>query len=99
MSKARNFIVTINNPEIDVHQLSEIVKAAGFTHFRGQLEKGESGTLHLQATFGGKQCRFPAIKKLFPTAHIEAAHSPLDAWKYCGKEETRVEGPVEWGIP
>lgn len=36
---------------------------------------------------------------MLPHAHIEPAHSPLDAWKYCGKEDTRVEGPVEWGIP
>lgn len=36
---------------------------------------------------------------MFPTAHVEAAKSPFDSWAYCGKEETRVEGPVEFGVP
>lgn len=36
---------------------------------------------------------------MLPTAHIEKAKSPYDAWKYCGKEESRVEGPVEFGVP
>lgn len=36
---------------------------------------------------------------MLPTAHIEKAKSPYDAWKYCGKEESRVEGPVEYGVP
>jgi len=47
----------------------------------------------------GKMARCKAIKKLFPTAHIEVAKSVLDSWKYCGKAETRVEGPVEFGVP
>lgn len=31
--------------------------------------------------------------------HLEIANSIFNAWKYCGKEETRVEGPWEVGIP
>ena len=97
--QANNFIITINNPTQDVHQVSELVKAAGFKHFRGQLEKGDSGTLHIQATFGGKKHRILSLKKLFPLARIEIARSPIDAWNYCGKEDTRVEPTLEWGIP
>lgn len=94
-----NYIVTINNPTTDHHGLMEIIKAAGFKHYRGQLERGESGVTHIQATFGGKSTRFGVVKKLLPTAFIDAAKSPFEAWEYCGKEDTRVEGPVEFGVP
>lgn len=36
---------------------------------------------------------------MVPGAHVEAAKSPFDAWEYCGKEDSRVEGPVQFGIP
>ena len=97
--KSCNFIITINNPTIDEHQLMEQVRSMGFKHFRGQMERGAEGTLHLQATFGGKSTRIAVVKKQFPTAHIEPAKSPLQAWEYCGKSETRVSGPVEFGVP
>lgn len=48
---------------------------------------------------GGKQYRFNAIKKEFPTAHIEAAKDAFKSWEYCGKEDTRVSGPAEYGVP
>jgi len=48
---------------------------------------------------GGKVTRQSALVKLFPTAHIEVCKSPPDAWEYCGKEESRIEGPVQFGIP
>lgn len=95
----RNFIITYNNPQVDVHQALELVKAAGYTYARGQLERGESGTPHLQFTFGGKRSRVAAIQKLFPGCHVEQAKDPFRAWEYCGKDDTRVEGPVEFGVP
>lgn len=58
MKESRNFIVTLNNPKIDVSELKEIVVKLGFTYFRGQLEKGAEGTPHIQACFGGKKFRF-----------------------------------------
>lgn len=36
---------------------------------------------------------------MYPTAHIEVARSAHAAWEYCGKTETRVEGPLDFGIP
>lgn len=63
------------------------------------MERGESGTLHLQACMGGKSTRFTVIKKHFPTAHIEAARDAYHSWEYCGKEDTRVSGPVQYGVP
>jgi hypothetical protein len=99
MTKSKNFIITINNPTYDIHQLMDKLKAAGFTYARGQLERGESGTPHLQACFGGKSTRFSVIHKMFPGCYVAGSKSPFDAWEYCGKEDTRVEGPVEYGVP
>ncbi len=36
---------------------------------------------------------------MLPGAHIESAKDAFKAFEYCSKEETRVEGPVKWGIP
>lgn len=30
---------------------------------------------------------------------MEKCNSPYDGWTYCGKDESRVEGPVEYGVP
>lgn len=38
------------------------------------------------------------IKKL-KGCHVEISKNAMAAWKYCGKEDTRVEGPEEFGIP
>lgn len=75
------------------------VRAAKFTYCRAQLEQGKEGTKHIQAAIGGKSTRFAVVKKLFPTAHIEGTKDAFRAWEYCGKEDTRVEGPVEYGVP
>lgn len=75
------------------------MKAMGFTYGRCQLERGENGTLHIQGCFGGKATRFTAIASKMPSAHTEKAKNPFKSWEYCGKEDTRVEGPVEFGIP
>jgi len=49
--------------------------------------------------FGGKQCRLKKIIKDWPGAHVEVARNALASWDYCGKEDTRTEGPVEYGTP
>ncbi len=30
---------------------------------------------------------------------IFKAKDPFKSWEYCGKEDTRVEGPAEFGVP
>lgn len=103
MPEFKNFIITLNNPTITLDEVSELVKRLGFTYFRGQLEKGECGTPHFQACFGGgKKFRLPALQKKFSgpfQAHIEVSKSPYEAWQYCGKAESRVDSTMEWGIP
>jgi hypothetical protein len=38
-----------------------------------------------------------AINKIFNDAHIEFAKNPIAAQRYCIKEDTRIEGPFEYG--
>lgn len=64
----------------------------------GQLEKGESGTPHIQfyVNFHNPQ-RFSALKRFDPKVHWEPVKSAKASQKYCLKEDTRVEGPYEFG--
>lgn len=57
----------------------------------GQLERGEEGTDHYQLMVKTPQVRFAAVKKVFPTAHIEVARNRTALEQYVHKEETRVE--------
>lgn len=49
--------------------------------------------------FGGKRSRIQKVIKDWPGAHVEIARNALASWDYCGKQDTRVEGPVEYGVP
>jgi len=72
--------------------------ALGAQSVIAQLEKGESGTKHIQTCFRfASQRSFRQLKEHFPRAHIEGCKSFFDSWKYCSKSETRVEGPVTYG--
>lgn len=39
------------------------------------------------------------MHKDFPGCHIEVSRNAMAAWNYCGKADTRVEGPLEHGLP
>lgn len=60
-----------------------------------QLEKGETGTLHLQGYLELKSpCRLAALKKFSCTAHWEKANGrPEQCMTYCTKEDTREAEP------
>lgn len=63
-----------------------------------QLEKGESGTVHIQAYVClKKNYRLAGLKKRDPLAHFEMVKRDNGASTYCLKEETRLEGPLEFG--
>lgn len=66
-----------------------------------QLEKGEQGTTHLQGYVRfTKRKRFNACKRWFSNdaIHLEKAEGNEKQNKdYCSKEDTRLEGPWEFG--
>lgn len=65
----------------------------------GQLEKGKEGTIHLQfLVYTQRKVRASAFKKLDHRLHIEVCRNARDASKYCKKEETRIQGPWEFGV-
>lgn len=57
----------------------------------GQLEKGEqSGRLHYQLMVKTPQVRHSALRKAFPSCHIEEARNRKALEQYVHKDETRV---------
>jgi len=65
---------------------------SSFSYFKGQLETGAEGFIHWQIIgYSKKPTRLSALKKLFPTAHMEPTRSSA-AEEYVWKEETRVDG-------
>ena len=67
---------------------------------RASLEQGENGTPHFQAAVGYANARqHKAMRKAFPGCHIEISKNAMAAWRYCGKTETRLEGPIDKGVP
>lgn len=92
-TKARGYMLTINNftEEIETKLVKDTYKFLVY-----QVEKGESGTEHIQAFIYYKNPRvWP--KKRYNTAHIEISKSIQASIKYCKKEETRIRGPYEFG--
>jgi len=62
----------------------------------GQIEQAPTtGTLHYQLMVETPQTRFSAIKKAFPTAHIEIARNKAALSQYVEKADTRVAGLVQ----
>lgn len=96
--RASIWIGTWNNPPMPAEDtLSSIHRMLTASHTKGQLEKGESGTPHLQFIINlGIQVRLTALKKHYPTIHWEATRSKA-AEDYVVKEATRLEGPWELG--
>lgn len=99
-SRSLNWMLTVNNPDCSLDDFFDHLKANDAKYARAQLEVGDSGTHHFQACVGYKALvRFKRMTLLFPETHIEPAKNALKSWNYCGKEDTRVEGPLEFGLP
>lgn len=92
--KACCWSVTINNPTDDDHkQWASLTSLPWVREVKGQLEKGEEGTVHLQGMVKTQSVRFAQMKKALPRAHIEKAKNEVALAKYVSKEETRI-GPT-----
>jgi len=97
-AQARSWVFTINNPSsTDLPQAPAWVEKAKFCVW--QLELSGTGTRHLQGYINLKQpARLAALKKLDPTAHWEVRRGThKEAYDYSTKEDTRIEGPFEYG--
>lgn len=94
---ARAFTFTLNNPKGLFTESDMEDWGANYLVF--QLEMGASGTPHLQGYVQvPAPCRFSKFKGL-EGAHFEKARgSPQQNKDYCTKEDTRLEGPFEYGV-
>lgn len=92
-TRASKWSVTINLKSVSRETAEECIARARQRDWRvvGQLEQGESGTEHYQLAVATPQIRFTAVKKVFPTAHIEVAKDWNALLAYCQKEDTRKE--------
>ena len=68
---------------------------------KGQLEKGENGTIHWQLyVYYRHPISFKTIKRrVGDSYHIEPAKDPHSLKNYVWKADTRIQGPFEWGSP
>ena len=100
MSKSRNWLGTLNNPDItDIELYLKRWYDTGAAYVNGQLEKGDEGTVHIQFFLNYKEpCRLASLKKHDTRAHFQEVKRDNGASDYCLKEETRVEGPWEFGL-
>lgn len=91
--RSRSWIITWNNPpDTPLTQLTQ--DFGGLEQWAGQLERGESGTVHYQFCMRYKNARtFKSIKEMLPACHIEACIDWKKSVEYCTKEDTRIDGP------
>lgn len=93
----RTWVFTINNPDgpLDTAQLPK------FRYLVYQRESGKGGTEHYQGYIElTKPSRLAALKKApaLARAHLEGRKGTREqAREYCMKEDTRVDGPWEFG--
>lgn len=97
-TQAKNWCFTLNNPEIDEIELSQVLEHAIYAVW--QLEVGENGTAHFQGyVMLPERARLTQMRVLLPTAHWEVAKgTPEQNKAYCTKPETRVGEFCEIGI-
>lgn len=100
---ARNWLCTFNIEKEDAENWQEILKnfyeLSRATYAVGQLEKGhETEHLHIQFFLNFKnKARISQITKVNKKVHCEKVLVNNGADTYCMKEDTRVEGPIEYG--
>lgn len=96
---AKSYIITLNNPEMGTQEFLNLLYINSKARYVvGQLEKGEMGTPHIQAYVNFSSATRPsALKRVCSRMHIEKCRSEEKSIIYCQKEETRVEGPFEFG--
>jgi hypothetical protein len=97
MSRNRNYFFTWNNPPDDYGTYLQSLSTKYLVY---QLESGASGTRHVQGMCSFSSAKsHSAARKLLPGCHVENTRDVAAAIKYCKKDESRLEGPWEFGTP
>ena len=93
-----NAFFTYNNPTVTLQLYADLIKPKA-KYFKIQLERGAEGTPHIQGVIKfTSQVSFNRAKNILgTTVHLEPVQDWPKAMEYCGKEDTRVEGPIEYG--
>lgn len=89
---------TINNPSADDELQMDRLRDVS-TYLVYQLEQGENGTRHYQGyvEFSIRK-KGSTVKNLIPRAHLQQRRgSGEQASEYCKKDESRLDGPFEFG--
>lgn len=90
-TKGRNWSITLNNPtEEEILKWKTATEHHWVKEARGQLERGETGTLHIQGMLKTEPVAWTRIKRLFPRAHVERATNVFALERYVAKTDTRV---------
>jgi len=93
----KNWLITHNNPKMTLQEYMAAWEK-DVVYMNAQLEKGKEGTPHIQAYVSLKRNqRLSYMRKRDSHAHFEPVQKDNGASKYCLKEETRLEGPFEFG--
>lgn len=92
-SQKTQWVFTLNNPDKQVE--TDDPQRLDYRYLVWQLERGDSGTPHLQGMVVlNKKARLSTLKKSLPRAHFEPMRGTVEqAAAYCQKEEGRLEGP------
>lgn len=96
---SRGWCFTWNNPEPEYHDGSIPPPPPALRYAVWQLERGASGTEHLQgyAEFSSP-LRLAGVRKWLPQAHWEPRRGTREAAReYCRKADSRCAGPWEHG--
>jgi len=102
MSQSKYWCFTLNNPTFEYQELldrfsvSDKIKYAIF-----QREQGLEGTTHFQGYCEfNNRCRLTTVKSIIdPRCHVEIRRGTGEqARSYCQKDESRVDGPWEFGV-
>lgn len=92
--QGKYWMFTVNNPEGQLTWDAAVVAYATW-----QKERGEQGTVHFQGYLElTSRRRLGFLRGLVPRAHWEIRRGTAEEAKaYCNKEESRVDGPWEFG--
>jgi len=96
----KNWLCTLNKPEEDPKEyLEKFHRQVGAVYVVGQLEKGAEGTPHIQFFVNFKDSqRISRLTKIDRKGHYEQVKVNNGADKYCMKEDSRLDGPWEYGV-